>query len=75
MPVIYHADNKEEDFKNSFIFSNAFAPLFKRRIIKLYSSADLIITPTEYSKKLIENYGIKSIFCVISIFNISLGKE
>jgi len=68
VPVIYHAHSTEEDFKNSFIFSNAFAPLFKRRIIKLYSSADLIITPTEYSKKLIENYGIKK-----EIINISNG--
>ncbi len=54
--IIYHAHSTEEDFKNSFIFSNQIAPLFKKRLVALYSQADCIITPTPYSKKLIENY-------------------
>ena len=56
--VIYHAHTTEEDFRNSFILSNQIAPFLKRRLIDLYSSADLIITPTPYSKSLIKNYGI-----------------
>ncbi len=57
--IVYHAHSTEEDFRNSFVLSNTLAPLFKKYLIKLYSSADLILTPTPYSKELIKNYGIK----------------
>lgn len=57
--VIYHAHSTEEDFRNSFILSNQIAPFMRRHLINLYSQADLIITPTPYSKKLLQNYGIK----------------
>lgn len=66
--VIYHAHSTEEDFKNSFIFSNLVSPLFKSRLVHLYSSADAIITPTPYSKQLIEQYGIN-----LPIYPISNG--
>lgn len=56
--VIYHAHSTEEDFRNSFMLSNQMAPLFKKRLIQMYSKADRIITPTPYSKSLIESYGI-----------------
>ena len=56
--VIYHAHSTEEDFKNSFVLSNQVAPLFKEWLIKCYSLGDHILTPTPYSKKLLENYGI-----------------
>lgn len=56
--VIYHAHSTEEDFRNSFKFSNVIAPLFKWWICKCYRLGDFIITPTEYSKKLLENYNL-----------------
>ncbi|MHC1734327.1 MAG: glycosyltransferase family 4 protein [Erysipelotrichaceae bacterium] len=56
--VIYHAHSTEEDFRNSFVLSNQIAPLFKLHITSLYSSADYILTPTPYSKSLLESYGI-----------------
>ena len=56
--VIYHAHSTEEDFRNSFVLSNQIAPLFKKHLVSLYSKADYIITPTPYSKKLLEGYGI-----------------
>lgn len=56
--VIYHAHSTEEDFRNSFIFSNQVAPLFKTWLKTCYSSADLIITPTPYSKRLLDNYDL-----------------
>lgn len=56
--VIYHAHSTEEDFKNSFILSNQIAPIFKKMIVGLYTKADAIITPTPYSKGLLESYGI-----------------
>ena len=58
--VVYHAHSTEEDFRNSFILSNQVAPLFKKWIIKCYTLGDHILTPTPYSKKLLENYGIKN---------------
>ena len=57
-PVIYHAHSTEEDFKNSFVLSNQIAPIFKKHLISLYSQADQILTPTPYSKSLLEGYGI-----------------
>jgi 1,2-diacylglycerol-3-alpha-glucose alpha-1,2-glucosyltransferase len=56
--VIYHAHSTYEDFRESFIFSNFLAPLYKKWLIHLYSSADALITPTPYSKGLLENYGL-----------------
>lgn len=66
--IIYHAHSTEEDFKNSFTLSNQVAPLFKKHIVSLYSKADVIITPTPYSKQLIESYGIK-----LPVFDLSNG--
>jgi len=57
--VIYYAHSTMEDFRNSFICSNFFAPLFKWWIKLCYNSGDLIITPTDYSKELLESYGLK----------------
>lgn len=66
--VIMHGHSTEEDFRNSFIFSNQIAPLFRYYLCHFYRQADAIITPTEYSKKLIENYGIET-----PIFPVSNG--
>lgn len=65
--VVYHAHSTEEDFRNSFRASNMVAPLFKIWLKKCYESADLIITPTPYAKKLLEGYGLKK--PVVSISN------
>lgn len=62
--VIYHAHSTEEDFRNSFKFSNQIAPLFKWWICKCYRLGDYIITPTPYSKKLLEEYGLKNISAI-----------
>lgn len=59
--VAYHAHSTKEDFLNSFIFSNQLAPLFKWWICKCYQLGDVIVTPTEYAKKLLEGYGLKNI--------------
>lgn len=54
--VIYHAHSTEEDFRNSFILSNQVAPIFKKWITTCYKLGDHIITPTPYSKKILEGY-------------------
>ncbi|MGL5979179.1 MAG: glycosyltransferase family 4 protein [Erysipelotrichaceae bacterium] len=66
--VIYHAHSTEEDFRDSFILSNHIAPFFKKHIVALYTKADLILTPTPYSKQLLENYGLKP-----KIYDLSNG--
>ncbi|MEG2507185.1 MAG: glycosyltransferase [Longicatena sp.] len=64
--VIYHAHSTEEDFKNSFVLSNQLAPAFKKRLLHLYEKADRIITPTPYSKQLLEGYGLTQPIYAIS---------
>ncbi|MGT2934426.1 glycosyltransferase family 4 protein [Streptococcus castoreus] len=69
--VIMHGHSTEEDFKNSFIFSNLLSPLFKKYLCQFYNKADAIITPTPYSKTLIENYGVKTpVFAVSNGINL-----
>lgn len=68
IPLVYHAHSTLEDFRNSYIGSNLVAGLFKQWIIKCYTKGDVIITPTPYSKSLLEGYGIKN-----EIFAISNG--
>ena len=80
--IVYHAHSTEEDFRNSFKFSNQIAPLFKWWICKCYSLGDHIITPTPYSKMLLEGYGLKNISAISNGIDtnffkkdIKLGKE
>lgn len=68
--VVYHAHSTQEDFRNSFRFSNQLAPLFLRWIKSSYNLGDVIITPTLYSKRLLEGYGIQK-----PIYAISNGIE
>lgn len=55
-----------EDFKNSFIFSNQIAPLFKKWLVYAYRKGDLVLTPTNYSKKILETYGLNRPIEVVS---------
>ncbi|OZV22989.1 glycosyl transferase family 1 [Streptococcus sobrinus] len=64
--VIVHGHSTMEDFRNSFIGSNLVAPVFKTYLKKIYQAADYIITPSEYSKSLIENYGVTTPISAIS---------
>ncbi|AND78966.1 glycosyltransferase family 4 protein [Streptococcus pantholopis] len=70
--VIMHGHSTEEDFRDSFIGSNLLAPLFRRHLCHFYRKADAIITPTVYSKALIEGYGInKPIYAVSNGIDLS----
>lgn len=69
--VVYHAHSTEEDFKNLFIFSNQISGLFKNWLITCYNLGDCIITPTPYSKSLLEGYDIdKPIYAVSNGINL-----
>lgn len=58
IPVVFHAHSTAEDFRNSFKLSNQITPLFKKWIQFAYKQSDLIITPTPYSKYLLDKYGL-----------------
>lgn len=66
--VVYYAHSTMEDFRYSFRGSNLFAPLFKKWILFCYNRGDIILTPTEYSRKLLNSYGIRK-----PIYSISNG--
>lgn len=66
--VVFHAHSTEADFRNSFAFSNLLAPLYRKWLVKMYGYGDCLITPTKYSKELIESYGLTQ-----PIFAISNG--
>jgi len=68
--IVYHAHSTEEDFRDGFIFSKQVSPLFKKWLIKCYNLGDVIVTPTPYSKRLLEGYGIDK-----KIYAISNGIE
>ncbi len=54
--IVYHAHSTEEDYKNGFILAKQTAKLFKWWLIRCYSLGDVLITPTPYSKHLLEGY-------------------
>lgn len=77
--VIFHAHSTEEDFKNSFKFSNEVAPIFRKWLKMCYGTADLVLTPTPYAKKVLEKYGLDKEIIPISngidleFFDVKLG--
>lgn len=74
--IVYHAHSTEEDFRNGFIFSKQLAPLFKKWIIHCYNLGDAIVTPTPYSKRLLEGYGItKPIYAISNGIELELFKQ
>ena len=58
--VVWVAHSTEADIRGSFVFSNAAAPLLRRWYHRCFESADLVLTPTEYSKRLWLGYGLKA---------------
>lgn len=65
IPVIVHGHSTKEDFRDSFRCWKLMSIFYFWRLKKMYSHADYIVTPTEYSKGLIENYGYnKKVYAV-----------
>ncbi|MDD2992141.1 MAG: glycosyltransferase [Pygmaiobacter sp.] len=64
--VAYYGHSTMQDFRNSFVGSNLLAPLFKKWICFCYGLGDVIITPTPYSKRLLESYGIEKPITALS---------
>lgn len=64
--VVIHAHSTKEDIKNSFVFSNVAAPVLKQWLRVLYNQGDVILTPTPYSKSLLQTYGLEKEIIPIS---------
>ena len=76
--IVYHAHSTEEDYKDGFIFGRLTSKLFKKWLIKCYKLGDVIITPTEYSKRILSGYeGLedKKIFAISNGIDIDFFKS
>ncbi|MEA1925039.1 MAG: glycosyltransferase [Candidatus Altiarchaeota archaeon] len=58
--VIIHAHTTADDFRNSFRFSNTISPHLGRCLTSYYNQADLILCPSDYTKTVLERYGVSS---------------
>lgn len=56
--VVWVAHSTEADIRGSFVGSNLAAPLLRRWYAQCYGTADLVLTPTQYSKQLWLSYGM-----------------
>ena len=59
-PVVYYGHSTEQDFRNSFVGSNALAPLFGRWLRFCYNRGDIVLTPTPYAKSILDTYGLRA---------------
>ncbi|MFB6092782.1 MAG: glycosyltransferase family 4 protein [Haloquadratum sp.] len=58
IPLILHAHVTREDFRESFRGSTAIAPALGRYLRWFYSQADLVLCPSEYTKRVLESYPV-----------------
>ena len=68
--VVYYGHSTMEDFRGSFRGSDLLAPLFRWWITFCYSLGDVVLTPTDYSKRLLRSYGVKA-----PVYSISNGVD
>jgi glycosyltransferase involved in cell wall biosynthesis len=58
IPLSLHAHVTREDFAGSFRGSTAVGPALERYLRWFYSQADLLLCPSEYTKRLLESYPV-----------------
>lgn len=68
--VVWYGHSTMEDFRNSFRGSNLLAPLFRRWICFCYGLGDVVLTPTPYSQRLLQGYGLKK-----PVYSLSNGVD
>jgi 1,2-diacylglycerol-3-alpha-glucose alpha-1,2-glucosyltransferase len=66
LPVVMHTHTTVEDMKDSFKLSTTFAPKLKGYLRYFYAQADLLISPSNYTRRVLEGYGLKRDIHVIS---------
>ena len=64
--VVYYGHSTMQDFRDSFPGSNLAAPLFKQWLRFCYGLGDLVITPTPYSKQILDGYRLKRPVCALT---------
>lgn len=65
--VVISTHTTAEDLRNSFIFSNFLSPFLRCWLKRFYSKADLLISPSSYTKDLLkEKYSLKPKIVVVS---------
>ncbi|MFC7068968.1 glycosyltransferase family 4 protein [Halobaculum lipolyticum] len=57
-PLVLHCHVTSEDFRESFRGSDTVAPALRRYLRWFYSQADLVLTPSEYTKRRLEAYPV-----------------
>jgi glycosyltransferase involved in cell wall biosynthesis len=60
IPLILHAHVTREDFAESFRGSNYLAKPLGRYLRWFYSQADLVLCPSEYTKRVLESYPVEA---------------
>lgn len=76
--IVYHAHSTEEDYRDGFILGHATSKIFKWWICYCYKHGDVIITPTPYSKKILEGYDAlkgKKIYAISNGIDLDLFKK
>ena len=68
--VVWYGHSTMEDFRRSFRGSDFLAPLFRRWITFCYGLGDVVLTPTDYSRALLESYGLKR-----PVYSVSNGVD
>ncbi|MFB6156884.1 MAG: glycosyltransferase family 4 protein [Haloferacaceae archaeon] len=58
VPLVLHAHVTAEDFAGSFRGSDLAAPALRRYLRRVYSLADLVLCPSEYTKRVLESYPV-----------------
>ncbi|WP_336023854.1 glycosyltransferase family 4 protein [Halobellus salinisoli] len=58
IPLILHTHVTREDFAESFRGSTTVAPALGRYLKWFYSQADLVLCPSEYTKRVLESYPV-----------------
>jgi 1,2-diacylglycerol-3-alpha-glucose alpha-1,2-glucosyltransferase len=66
IPVVMHTHTTDEDVRDSFKFTNKLAPKMRRYLRYFYNQADLLISPTEYTRDVVRGYGVTVDVVIIS---------
>ncbi len=65
-PVVIHGHTTAEDFANSFVMSDAFAPVLGRLLTHYYNKADLLIAPSPYTEQVLRQHEVDRPIEVVS---------
>ena len=60
VPLVLHAHVTREDFAESFRGSTAVAPALGRYLRWFYSQADLVLCPSDYTRRTLESYPVEA---------------